>query len=426
MTYEAKLNKHPRNLNAMNNCRFCKTPLNKTFVDLGVQPLCENFVKQEQLNQMEPHYPLHVYICNQCFLVQLDEFVPPSEIYDDYAYFSAYSDTWLEHARNYTNLMINKLNLNEQNFVVEIASNDGYLLQYFKEKNIPVLGIDPAQTAAEIAVKKRGIPTEMLFFGVSSAKALLNKYKQADLIIGNNVLAHVPDINDFVSGMKLFLNETGVITMEFPHLHRLIQENQFDTIYHEHFSYLSFSVTNKIFKHHGLTIWDVEELSTHGGSLRIYAKHQEDNSKPITKRVTELLNIEKQLGYNKFEYYNKFQEKVNTTKRNILEFLIKAKNEKKQVVGYGAPGKGNTLLNFCGIRTDLLDYTVDRNPTKHNQFLPGTRIPIYDPKKIKETKPDYLLILPWNLKNEIIKHHSYIREWGGKFVIPIPDLLVLD
>jgi SAM-dependent methyltransferase len=407
-------------------CRFCNAPLNHTVVDLGMQPLCEDFVKQEQINKMEPHYPLHVYVCEKCFLVQLEEFVQPSEIYDDYFYFSSYSDYWLEHVKKYTGLMIDRFNLNEQSFVAELASNDGYLLQYFKEKNIPVLGIDPAVNAAKIAINEKGINTEMLFFGVETAKKLKQKYGRADLIIGNNVLAHVPDINDFVSGMKIFLKSDGVITMEFPHLQRLMEENQFDTIYHEHFSYLSFFVTNEIFKRNGLTLWDVDELPTHGGSLRIYGKHSEDNSKPISVNVHNLLKREKEIGYDNLEYYNGFKIKVNQTKRKILEFFIQAKNQNKQIVGYGAPGKGNTLLNFCGIRTDFLDYTVDRNPAKHGLFLPGTLIPIFDTNKLKETKPDYVFILPWNLKDEIMKHHNYIKDWGGKFVIPIPELKVFD
>lgn len=407
-------------------CRFCSKPLNLTFVDLGVQPLCEDFVRPEKFNEAESHYPLHAYICEKCFLVQLEEFVSPSEIYADYAYFSSYSDTWLNHARDYSDLMREKFNLDNQNLVAELASNDGYLLQYFKDKNIPVLGIDPAEDTAKAAIELRGIRTEMLFFGLDEVNSLIKKYGQPDLLLGNNILAHVPDINDFVAGMKVFLKPGGVITMEFPHLQRLIEENQFDTIYHEHFSYLSFSTTNEVFKHHGITLWDVEELPTHGGSLRIYGKHAEDDSKPVTNRVTELLERELSQGYNTLEYYDKFTENVKETKRKILEFFIHTKRDKKQIVGYGAPGKGNTLLNYCGIRTDFLDYTVDRNPHKHGLFLPGTRIPIYDPKKLKETKPDYVFILPWNLKKEIMEHHGYIREWGGKFVIPIPELTILD
>ena len=406
-------------------CRFCNTPLKHTFVDLGMQPLCEDFVRPDQVNQMEPHYPLHAYVCENCFLVQLEEFVSPSNIYKDYLYFSSYSEFWLNHAKEYTRLMIERFGLNNKSFVAEIASNDGYLLQYFKEKNIPVLGIDPAENAAKIAIEEKEIPTEMIFFGSETAKSLKDIYGQPDLLLGNNVLAHVPDINDFIKGMKIFLKFGGVITMEFPHLQRLVDENQFDTIYHEHFSYLSFTTVISIFQHHGITIWDVEELPTHGGSLRIYGKHSEDKTKPISENVKNLIERELKEGVKTIEYYYNFTEKVKKTKRQILEFFIQAKNENKKIAGYGAPGKGNTLLNYCGIRTDFLDYTVDINPAKHNLFLPGTLIPIFPPAKIRETKPDYVFILPWNLKDEIVEQHKYIREWGGKFVIPIPELKII-
>jgi SAM-dependent methyltransferase len=407
-------------------CRFCNTPLHHTFIDLGMQPLCEDLLKPEELNIMEPHYPLHAFICEKCFLVQVDELVAPSEIYNEYVYFSSYSDSWLAHVKDYTDMMTDFMQLDHNSFVAEIASNDGYLLQYFKEKSIPVLGIEPAANVADVAIKERDILTEKHFFGVETAKMLKDRYGQPDLLLGNNVLAHVPNINDFVEGMKIFLRPGGILTMEFPHLQRLIEENQFDTIYHEHFSYLSFTTVNTIFTHFGLTIWDVEELSTHGGSLRIYAKHYGDETNLVTERVEELLEREAALGFNTLEYYSQFTEKVKETKRKILEFLIMAKRENKQVVGYGAPGKGNTLLNYCGVRTDFLDYTVDRNPVKHGKFLPGTLIPVFDISKIKETRPNYVLILPWNLKDEIIKHHHYIRDWGGKFVVPIPELKVLD
>ncbi|HEY9113976.1 MAG TPA: class I SAM-dependent methyltransferase, partial [Bacteroidales bacterium] len=314
-------------------CSFCKTPLKHTFIDLGMQPLCEDLLSAEETSQMEPHYPLHVFTCEKCFLVQVEELVAPSEIYKDYVYFSSYSDSWLAHAKKYTGLMVEKFKLGKNSFVAEIASNDGYLLQYFTEKNIPVLGIEPAANVAEVAIKKRNIPSEIVFFGVETAKKLKQKYGQPDLLLGNNVLAHVPDINDFVGGMKIFLKPGGVITMEFPHLQRLIEQNQFDTIYHEHFSYLSFTTVNTIFKHYGLTLWDVEEWATHGGSLRIYAKHENDTTKPITERVNELLEREKKLGFGTLEYYSNFTEKVKETKRKILEFLIAAKRENKQVVG---------------------------------------------------------------------------------------------
>jgi 2-polyprenyl-3-methyl-5-hydroxy-6-metoxy-1,4-benzoquinol methylase len=414
------------NANLKPRCRFCQNVLEHTFIDLGMQPLCEEYVKPEELNKMEPHYPLHVYICDRCFLVQLEEFVAPSEIYDNYAYFSSYSDSWLQHAKKYTDLMVRKFQLNKNSFVAEIASNDGYLLQWFKEKNIPVLGIDPAANIAEYAMEKKNIRTEVRFFGVETAEYLKKKYGQPDLLLGNNVLAHVPDINDFVKGMKIFLKSGGVITMEFPHLQRLIEENQFDTIYHEHFSYLSFVTVSEIFEFHGLKLFDVEELSTHGGSIRIYAKHIDDNTKVVTERAKELIKREQTIGLKDLEYYANFEENVKETKRKILEFLIEAKRNGKQVAGYGAPGKGNTLLNYCGVRTDFIDYTVDRNPHKHNHYLPGTLIPIFDPIKIKETKPDYVIILPWNLKEEIVKQLQYIKEWGGKFVIPIPELQILN
>jgi SAM-dependent methyltransferase len=407
-------------------CRFCHSPLEHTFVDLGRSPLCEDFVKPEGLNKMEPFYPLHAYVCENCFLVQLEEFVTPHAIFSDYAYFSSYSDSWLQHVKRYTDQMVSKFPITSKSLVAELASNDGYLLQYFKEKGIPVLGIEPAANVAADAISKRGIPTEIKFFGVNTAHEMAEKYGKADLIIGNNVLAHVPDINDFVAGMKVFLGKEGFITMEFPHLLRLVEQNQFDTIYHEHFSYLSFSTVEKIFQYHGLSLFDVEELPTHGGSIRIYAKHIDDTSKEISYRVGELLKREQAEGMLTLDFYKDFDEKVKSTKRKILDFLIRAKNDGKTIVGYGAPGKGNTLLNYCGIRTDFIDYTVDRNPHKHGNFLPGTLIPIYDITKIKETKPDFVFILPWNLKEEIMEKMSFIQEWGGKFVVPIPEVKVYD
>lgn len=407
-------------------CRFCNNPLAYTFVDLGMQPLCQDHVKPEELNKMEPHYPLRVHVCNRCFLVQIQEYVKPKAIFNDYAYFSSYSDTWLAHAKAYTEQMTERFGLNSDSFVVEIASNDGYLLQYFQSAKIPLLGIEPALNVAQFAIKMKQIPTETKFFGQATARYFKRKYGQADLLIGNNVLAHVPDINDFVKGLKYFLKPGGVITMEFPHLQRLIEENQFDTIYHEHFSYFSFSTVSEIFEFHGLKLWDVEELPTHGGSIRIYGKHSNDESKPVTDRAKELIQRELKLGFKEIDYYDGFKEIVKETKRKILEFLIKAKRENKQIIGYGAPGKGNTLLNYCGVRTDFLDYTVDRNPVKQDNFLPGTLIPIYHTHMIKETKPDYVFILPWNLKDEIIQQHSYIKDWGGKFVVPIPEIRIFD
>ena len=404
-------------------CRFCGAALHHTFVDLGMSPLCESYVSRDKLNHMEPFYPLHVYVCQDCFLVQLDEFVSPTEIFSEYAYFSSYSDSWLQHVKDYTDMIVERFELNNQSYVIELASNDGYLLQYFVQKGIPVLGIDPAANIAKVAVEK-GVPTLVRFFGREIARELVAEGKQADLLLGNNVLAHVPDINDFVGGMKILLKPQGVITMEFPHLMRLMEGNQFDTIYHEHFSYLSFIAVEKIFAAHELTLFDVEELSTHGGSLRIYARHTDDATKPVSSQVTELREREEVAGFTRLETYTSFTEQVENTKRKLLDFLIKAKWEGKSVAGYGAPGKGNTLLNYCGIRTDFLDYTVDRNPYKQGQFLPGTHIPIFPPDKIKETKPDYVLILPWNFKDEIMKQISYIREWGGQFVVPIPEVKI--
>lgn len=411
--------------NVISKCRFCQEPLHHTFVDLGMSPLCEDHVKPEELNKMEPFYPLHVYVCAACFLVQVEELVSPAVIYEDYAYFSSYSDSWLAHAKKYTDYVTDRFSISDRSLVVELASNDGYLLQYFSGKKIPVLGIEPAANVAAFA-RLEGIQTEILFFGNNCVNELVIAYGKADLLIGNNVLAHVPDINDFVSAMKKFLKSDGVITMEFPHLLKLIQGNQFDTIYHEHFSYLSFTVAEKIFKAHGLCIFDVEELPTHGGSLRIYAKHKEDISKRISQHVPSLREREEQIGLNSISYYNGFSERVKETKWKILEFLIEAKRNGKTVVGYGAPGKGNTLLNYCGIRTDFIDYTVDRNPHKQNNFLPGTLIPIYGIDRIAETQPDYVFILPWNLKNEIMESQSYIYEWGGQFVVPIPEIKIYN
>ncbi|HLO47423.1 MAG TPA: class I SAM-dependent methyltransferase [Kamptonema sp.] len=404
----------------LSKCRFCSHPLDRTFVDLGMSPLSNAFLNPEHLNCAEKFYPLHAYVCTNCFLVQLEQFESPDRIFSDYAYFSSYSDTWLNHANSYTELMVERFGFDKNSQVIEIASNDGYLLQYFHQRGIPVLGIEPAANVAKVAEEK-GIPSLVKFFGVLTAKELVEQGKQADLLLGNNVLAHVPDLNDFVAGMKLILKPNGVLTMEFPHLLQLILQNQFDTIYHEHFSYFSFLTVEKIFATHGLTLFDVEELSTHGGSLRIYGRHREGDGK-ISDRVSLLKSKELEIGLDKIETYLGFGEQVKATKRQLLDFLIEIKNQGKSVVGYGAPAKGNTLLNYCGIRTDLMDYTVDRSPYKQGLFLPGTHIPIYHPDRVLETKPDYLLILPWNLKDEIIDQMSHIREWGGKFVIPIPQV----
>ena len=404
-------------------CRFCSNLLKHTFVDLGMSPLSNAYLRLDTINKAEKFYPLHAYVCDQCFLVQLEEFETPDHIFSDYAYFSSYSETWLHHAENYTELMTQRFGFNANSQVIEIASNDGYLLQYFQKQNIPVLGIEPAANVAKVAEEK-GIPSLVKFFGVSTAQELVAQGKQADLLLGNNVLAHVPDLNDFVAGMKIVLKPDGILTMEFPHVLQLILQNQFDTIYHEHFSYFSFLTVEKVFATHGLTLFDVEELPTHGGSLRIYGQHN-DGKKPISDRVSKLKTKEIEAGLEQRSTYLGFGEQVKATKRHLLSFLIDIKNQGKSVVGYGAPAKGNTLLNYCGIRTDLLDYTVDRSPYKQGLFLPGTHIPIYHPDKIIETKPDYLLILPWNIKDEIIEQMSHIREWGGKFVVPIPEVEVI-
>jgi len=404
-------------------CRFCGSPLKHTFVDLGMQPLCESYLGSNQLNQMEPFYPLHTYVCDNCFLVQLEEYVAPEEIFTEYAYFSSYSEAWLKHAENYVEMITDKLELNEKSQIMEVGSNDGYLLQYFVQRGIPVLGVEPAANVAEVAIRK-GIPTIAKFFGLETVNELAAKKKHADLLIGNNVLAQVPNLNAFVESMKIIVKPLGVITMEFPHLMRLIERNQFDTIYHEHFSYFSFLAVEKVFAAHGLTIFDVEELPTHGGSLRIYARHSEDTSKPVTLHVDELRANEQAEGFTNLKKYFLFAEKVKETKRNLLDFLINLKRNKKSIVGYGAPGKGNTLLNYCGIRSDFLDYTVDRNPYKQGKFLPGTHIPIFHPDKIKETRPNYVLILPWNIKEEIMDQMSYIGKWSGRFIVPIPEVRV--
>lgn len=404
-------------------CRFCGEPLHHTFVDLGMSPLCESYVSAEQLNMMEPFYPLHVYVCGACFLVQLEEYVSPENIFSEYAYFSSYSNDWLRHAENYVAMTVARFGLDRHSHVVEVASNDGYLLQYFVARGIPVLGVEPARNVAEVAIGK-GVPTLVEFFGEETARRLAAEGKAADLLLGNNVLAQVPDINDFVKGMKLLLKPRGVITMEFPHLVRLMEENQFDTIYHEHFSYFSFISVEKIFAAHGLTLFDVEELPTHGGSLRIYARHNEDDSRPIAPAVQSLVAREIAAGIDRIDTYAAFTEQVKETKRKLLDFLITARRQGKSIAGYGAPGKGNTLLNYCGIRTDFLDFTVDRNPYKQGKFLPGTHIPIFSPERIAETKPDYVLILPWNFKDEIMEQMAFIREWGGQFVVPIPEVRV--
>jgi SAM-dependent methyltransferase len=406
------------------SCRFCAARLHTTFVDLGMSPLCQTHISPEGLHEMEPFYPLHAYVCDKCFLVQLQEFVSPQSIFTEYAYFSSYSTSWVEHARRYAEMAKDRFGLGARSKVMEIASNDGYLLQHFVAAGVPVLGIEPAANVAEVAVGK-GIPTTVRFFGRDSARAIAQEHGRPDLLLGNNVLAHVPDLNDFVGGMKILLAPGGVITMEFPHLQRLMAENQFDTIYHEHFSYFSFVAVERVFKHHGLTMFDVEELPTHGGSLRIFARHTENAELPVGPRVAALRQRELVDGFETLARYSGFGQQVMATKRKLLAFLIDAKQQGKKIVGYGAPGKGNTLLNYCGIRSDFLDFTVDANPYKQGKFTPGTRIPILPPAAIRQAKPDYELILPWNLNAEISKAASYIGEWGGRFVVPIPEVAVL-
>ncbi|HEX4023308.1 MAG TPA: class I SAM-dependent methyltransferase [Steroidobacteraceae bacterium] len=406
------------------SCRFCNRPLSRTFVDLGMSPLCQTHVGAEQLQDMEPFYPLHAYLCDACLLVQLPEIVNPERIFSEYAYFSSYADSWVEHARRYSEQMCERLHLGPGSQVIEIASNDGYLLQHFVARGIPSLGVEPAANVAEVAIR-RGIPTEVSFFGRDSARKLAQRHPRPDLMIGNNVLAHVPDLNDFVAGMQLLLKQDGIITLEFPHLYRLMQFNQFDTIYHEHFSYFSFITVERIFAAHDLEIFEVEELPTHGGSLRIYAHHAGERSHALSPRVAALRAQERADGLDRIETYLAFGEQVRRTKHALLEFLIDARRSHKRIVGYGAPGKGNTLLNYCGIRTDFLDFTVDRNPYKQGKYTPGTRIPIRAPEELLAARPDYVLILPWNLREEIMQQMSAIRAWGGQFVVPIPTVQVL-
>jgi hypothetical protein len=406
-------------------CRFCDAPLVNSFLDLGMSPLANSYLDAHQIRGREAFFPLHVFVCDNCLLVQLPIHQSSEDIFSDYAYFSSFSDSWLKHAQDYTEYMVQTYGFDTATQVIEIASNDGYLLKYFLKKSIPVLGIEPAENVAEVSMKA-GIPTIVKFFGTRLADQLVKEGKKADLLIGNNVLAHVPDLNDFVKGMKIILNPNGIITMEFPHLMRLMEENQFDTIYHEHFSYFSFISVNRVFNEHGLTIFDVDELSTHGGSLRIYACHTENTDRKNNGHVDALLQKERAAGYDQLEHYLTFASQVNETKRAILSFLIEMKRSGKSLVGYGAPAKGNTLLNYCGIRTDFIDYTVDKSPHKQNLYLPGTHIPISHPDRIKKTQPDYLVILPWNLKDEIVEQMAHIRSWGGKFVTFIPEVKTIS
>jgi SAM-dependent methyltransferase len=405
-------------------CRFCGAPVEAVFADLGMSPLANSYLPPEAANAMEPFYPLRALVCGECFLVQLEEFETPEQIFSDYAYFSSYSSSWIEHARRYSEQMTERLGLDEQSHVVEIASNDGYLLQFFHERQIPVLGIEPAANVAKVALQK-GIPTLVEFFGRETASSLAGE-SSADLLLGNNVLAHVPDLNDFVAGMKILLAPEGVITMEFPHLMRLMEENQWDTIYHEHFSYFSFLTVSRVFEAHGLRLFDVEELPTHGGSLRIYGAHAEDRAKPETDAARELREREREAGYERLDTYLGYGRRVERDKRQILEFLIALKEQGLSIVGYGAPAKGNTLLNYCGVGRDFIDYTCDLNPHKQGHFLPGSHIPIRSPEAIREEQPDVVLILPWNLKDEIVEQLGFIREWGGRFAARTPELTLIS
>jgi SAM-dependent methyltransferase len=406
-------------------CRFCSQPLNETFVDLGMAPLSNAYVRPDRATAVEKFYPLHSYVCGECRLVQLAAFESPEHIFNDYLYFSSYAESWLRHAESYALAMIARFGICPSSQVVEIASNDGYLLQYFQRANIPVLGIEPAANVAAVAIEK-GIPTEIAFFGRALAERMRSVGCSPDLIIANNVLAHVPDLNDFVAALKILLAPSGLITVEFPHLERLIDENQFDTIYHEHLSYFSFLIVERIFAHHGLSVFDVDELTTHGGSLRIYARHTSDTAPPTSPSVDALRQREIEAGFAGSGAYRRFAAKVVDTKCAILEFLITAHRTGKKIVAYGAPAKGNTLLNYCGVRADRIPFTVDRNPHKQGLLLPGSHIPIRHPDCLLEAKPDYVFILPWNLRDEIMEQMAVVRSWGGAFVVPIPTLQILS
>lgn len=407
------------------NCRFCNNTLKHEFIDLANSPLSNSYLTKEQLNEPEVFYPLKVFVCENCFLVQINEHKKSKEIFDEsYAYFSSYSTSWLNHTKKYVDMVTERFGYNEQSKVMELASNDGYLLQYFQKKNVPVLGIEPAQNVAQVAQEK-GIKTIIDFFGEKIAKQLVAQDRKADLIIGNNVFAHVPDVNNFVAGMKIALRDDGVITLEFPHLMRLIEQNQFDTIYHEHFSYFSFYTAGRIFEKHGLELFDVEKIPTHGGSIRIYGKHKENASKSISSSVADLLKEEEAKGMRTLDYYKGFQGKVDEVKFNLLSFLIEQKKKNKKVAAYGAAAKGNTLLNYCGVKNDLIEFVVDASPHKQGKCLPGSHIPIVNQEMITKIKPDYILILPWNLKDEIIDQLNYVKEWDTKFVLPLPTLEIV-
>jgi SAM-dependent methyltransferase len=396
--------------------------VSQVFADLGMSPLANSYLSEDELGQMEPFYPLRALVCEECFLVQLEDYETPDAIFSEYAYFSSYSTTWLDHARRYAEMAVERFGLDSGSQVVELASNDGYLLQYFLERGVPVLGVEPAANVASVA-RERGIQTLVEFFGRTTATEIAATAK-ADLLIGNNVLAHVPDLNDFVGGMKLVLGPRGVITMEFPHLLHLIEQGEWDTIYHEHFSYFSFLTATRVFERHGMTLFDVEELPTHGGSLRIYGRHAEDDSKAVSERALELADRERGRGFDRVEIYRGFSDEVRRAKWELLDFLISRRRAGDRIVAYGAPAKGNTLLNFCGVGTDLIEYTCDLNPHKQGHYLPGTHIPIRAPEAVRETRPDLVFILPWNLEEEIVEQLSFIREWGGRFVVRYPELRV--
>jgi SAM-dependent methyltransferase len=385
-----------------------------------MSPLCESFLSADQLDQMEPFYPLTVWVCDRCFLVQINEYVQPDEIFTEYAYFSSFSTSFLAHFAQYVSMISDRLRLDSDSFVVELASNDGYLLQYFVERGVPCLGVEPAANVARTA-KERGVPTDVAFFGAAKGRSMAKEGVRADLVIGNNVLAQVPDLNDFVAGIPHILAPEGTVTIEFPHVLNLLTQNQYDTIYHEHFSYFSLTSASAVFERHGMTIFDVEEVWTHGGSLRIYARHRDDTSRPVEDRVVALRAREEAAGLLDVKTYVAFEEQVRQAKRALLDMFIEIKSRGQTIVGYGAPGKGNTLLNYCGLRTDFLDFTVDRNPYKHGRFCPGTRVPIHPPEALEQAQPDYIFILAWNLKDEIIAQLAPAREWGAKFIIPIPE-----
>ncbi len=406
-------------------CRFCDSELTTTFVDLGASPLANSYLEEDDLHQAEIFYPLHVFRCDHCYLVQLPEAEHPEEIFSNYAYFSSYSESWLRHAETYVASMMERFDFDASSQVVEVASNDGYLLQYFQHHQVPVLGIEPASNVARVAEEK-GIETRVAFFGRELAQSLADEGRQADLVVGNNVLAHVPALNDFVAGLNILLKSTGVLTMEFPHLLRLMEEGQFDTIYHEHYSYFSFFTVRDLFAAHDLRVWDVEELPSHGGSLRIFVCHEGNQARQTTHRVDDLLAEEEKAGLMKPEAYEKFAERVHQMKRAILSMLIDIADRGEKVAGYGAPAKGNTLLNYCGIGPELLPYTVDLSPHKQGRYLPGTRIPIHAPERIVEDRPDWVWILPWNLKKEIARQMSEVKSWGGRFIVAVPRLNTVE